>query len=542
MNRKLSIRLWSCMTLAFLFCFSNSAFSATLYVSSNGSGTLCTSGSPCSISYTLSTKCSAGDTIIINSGTYSDSSLNLNNASKHSNVTLTTTDAVKNALTFSQAGRGIPTGTDNRPYFSSLSSGLTIAAGVTGVTIEYLQLRQGASAKVTDDYTYIVGIFAGYTTIQYCKIWNGGAAVMFRDPSGNKAVRYCELSNAAINNSPNDTHMLYFCGNSSSCGGTGAQPPSSWTNKTLIEYCTLSGTGGGDGLQFVTASHNTETREQYVEISNCDFTLNADEQFIDTKGASYVSIHDCNFTGATGVQGVDNGWIFNTTYDSGGPNQTNSYWYIYNNIFKPSGGSPGAIFWGGLSDYWYLWNNIFYSTAKSCPSYTGTVYEIGPTPPHFTFVHNDFFNTSLTCSNLSLGGVSAQSTFGVIRNNIFYNVGNTSNNHGAITTRDGNNATVTHNFVYPTTCPSGSCTNGTSYQSEANAQVINSVGGNFHLADGVKSIRTGVALTDSGLFTPSLDKNGNPRANPPSLGAYEYGANTQVIEPANLRLVLPPSQ
>ena len=97
---------------------SPSAQSTTWYVATSGTnGTSCgTSASPCAtVQYVLDNKVSAGHTIIVNPGTYSGG-MTLSNASRHSNITITTTSAVKSALTFN---RGIPTGTDNRPFFSA---------------------------------------------------------------------------------------------------------------------------------------------------------------------------------------------------------------------------------------------------------------------------------------------------------------------------------------------------------------------------------------------------------------------------------------
>src|SRR5262249_35722441 len=76
-------------------------------------GTACTQQSPCPLSYAIGTKVVAGDTLILYSGTYTDKPT-LNNASKHSRLTITAMPDVISGLTFK---RGIVTGgTDNRPY------------------------------------------------------------------------------------------------------------------------------------------------------------------------------------------------------------------------------------------------------------------------------------------------------------------------------------------------------------------------------------------------------------------------------------------
>jgi len=525
-----------------LLLYVNPVFGATLYVSSIGSGTACTSGTPCSLSYAVGTKCTSGDTIVVNPGTYADSAINLNNPATHSNVTLTTTDAAKAALTFTPNGRGIPTGTDNRPYFSALSNGLTVAQGVSGVTVEYLRLRGNANPLTTDDYTYVVGIFNENTTIQYCKIWNGGAAVMFRTPAGPKAIRHCELSNAGTNNTPNDTHMLSFCGGlNNGCGGTGAPHPTSWAQKTLIEYSTLSGTAGGDAMQFSTASHNANMNEYeaYVELSHMDFVLTVDEQFIDTKGAKYVAIHDCNFTGGVGYS--TDGTIyqpFNTTYDAGASNNENNYWYVYNNVVRTSSGnSTGAFFHGAKDSNWWVWNNVIHDTIDACFAGSGTVYNI-MMAVHMMFAHNTVVGNDRSCPALSYGGVDARNANSTITNNLFFGNGVLGANHGAISTADGNNAVVDYNFVYGntshvTTCPSGLCTTGTHYQSEAKAQLVDPASGNYRLASGVKSVHSGIQLADDGMFTPSLDKDGHARANPPSIGAYEFNGSLPVPDGGN---------
>src|SRR5437773_12095977 len=63
------------------------------------SGTACAQTNPCTLSYALGTKVTAGDTLMLFSGTYADKP-DLNTPSKHSKLTMTSLPTVFSALTF----------------------------------------------------------------------------------------------------------------------------------------------------------------------------------------------------------------------------------------------------------------------------------------------------------------------------------------------------------------------------------------------------------------------------------------------------------
>jgi len=95
----------------------------------------------------LATKVSAGDTLILFSGTYTDKP-DLNSAAKH--FQSDDYSAAVGHLRADLQSRHRDGGTDNRPYFSGYANSagqaggnpvFTIESGVTGVTLSYLRIR-----------------------------------------------------------------------------------------------------------------------------------------------------------------------------------------------------------------------------------------------------------------------------------------------------------------------------------------------------------------------------------------------------------------
>ena len=477
----------------------------TLYVTADGSGSTCSEGTPCTLSTALSTVADGdGDTIVLNSGAYTGG-ISLSDTTDHDNLTITTTAAVKSALTFS---RGIASGTDNRPYFSGGT--LTVANGVSGTTVEYIRLR--AAASPSHNFFGVAEIYEFNTIVQYCEFWNGGAGVMFRTTKGPITISQCYVHDCGTTGDDPDDHAF------TTWADVDDGNASSWDEKILVEYTTIGGAIGGDGYQAATAD-DFSRYDAYVEFSNCNFTAQFDEQMIDTKGLRYMKIHDCNFTGTTGYSADENGWVINTTYDDGEDRNSNLYWYIYNNYFSAS--SSGVLFIGGISSDWYIWNNVFYDNLKLSPyeGGSGTLY-IFKLPGTATFVHNTMISNS-KISSIAWGGLGLSSSSNVVRNNLFYNNAVGSEDHGNISTRDYSGGTITHNFVYPTSCSSDYCITGTDYKSENDVQVV-SIGVDFTLQSSSICIDAGVELSDNGLFTPSIDASGNARDATPDLGAFEY--------------------
>lgn len=498
-----------------LFSIAKSSQAATLYVSASGSGSACTEGTPCALSYALGTKCVAGDTIILNSGTYADD-ISLTSASKHSNLTITTTSAVISALgTFN---RGIPSGADNRPYFPS--NELSIGNGVTGVNVGYLRMRY-ASAP-TAGWLWVVSIYEPGQTIHHCELWNGTAVGIFTTGPITLSQNYMHDSGISDGDGP-DTHTVFLCRNSD-CSGDQSADATSWSQKVLIEESTFGGDSDGDKIQFSTGDDEaTGRRDNYIEIKNVDFLGRADEQMLDSKGSDYVIVHGCNFFAEVGLESAETGQPIDFVPSS----LDSDHWWIYDNVFRPAGStSYQAINTGHASgeDYFWIWNNVFYNTETYAWA-SGDQRMVGAwngMPAHMTFVHNTVVNEQIT-AGCNFAFVSAERSDSIIRNNLFYNVFQTSGDSGAIFTGRGSSATVTHNYFNVSGCPSGSCTNGSNSVINNSVQLTNAAGGDYTLRSAASVIDKGyTGLADSGFFTPSLDKAGNPRGSSPDIGAYEY--------------------
>ena len=260
------------LILITLMALATEGYSATLYVDANGAGSSCTSSSPCTLSYALQTKCVAGDKIILNSGTYPDKSINLANASKHQNLTITTTPEVISALEFT---RGIPSGSDNRPYFSSVG----VSINVTGVTISYLRLRN-APAPLDGAYNGIIGISATSTTIDHCELWNGNQGIQIN------VKKQVTISNNHIHtlgsmSSSEDTHGV-------SITGTSGTEATNWTEAIVIDQNSIHDCGG-DAVKENTGCYGSGTFS-YLIMSNNNFYDNQEQAF-DAKGTRYVRMY-----------------------------------------------------------------------------------------------------------------------------------------------------------------------------------------------------------------------------------------------------------
>jgi hypothetical protein len=520
--------------LMLLMVQSTSAQSTTWYVATSGSNTsTCgSSASPCaSVQYVLDNKVSAGHTIIVNPGTYSGG-ITLNNSSRHANVTITTTDAVKSGLgTFT---RGIPSGTDNRPYFSA--GRLVIGDGVRGVTAEYLRVRFASSP--TSGWVFAAEIREPGNTIRYSELWNATGVAIFTTGPLTLSHLYLHDSGTADGDDP-DTHTLFVCRNGG-CGGDNAPDATSWSQKILIEHSTFAGQSDGDQIQFATGDDGSG-RDSYVEISHVDFKGVVDEQILDSKGADYVQVHDSNFLSAPGNSAPDLGAVID--FVSG--DLTSRNWWIYNNVFRPTGTKVYQAInaaHGSGEDYFWIWNNVFYNVQKyAWPN--GDQRMVGTWNgmiAHMTFVHNTIVDEAVT-AGCNWSYVSAERSDSVIRNNLFYNVFQTSGDSGAIFTGRGNSATVSHNYFDKSGCPSGQCTNGSSAVINATNPLVDAANGNYTPKSGSSVVNAGyTGLVDNGFFTPSKDKAGKARGTSPDIGAFEYGSSTTTTAPAaptNVRII-----
>jgi hypothetical protein len=519
--------------IVLLTLWTASAEAASWFVATTGTNaTACgSSASPCAtIQYVLDNKVNAGDTITVNPGTYAGS-MDLNNPSRHSNITLTTTSAVIASLgTFN---RGRPSGTDNRPFFSA--GHLNIQRGVTGVTAEYLRIRY-ASTPASGWGSFASTIYEPGNTIRYSELWNGTGIAIFTTGPLTFSQNYLHDSGVATG-TDSDTHTL-FVDRAQSAGGDGRPNATSWAQKILIEYTTFGGQSDGDQIQFSTGD-DASGKDNYIEISHVDFTGKVDEQIIDSKGSDYVSVHDCNFLSDTGVSAPE----LSQAIDFVAGDLTSTHWWIYNNVFRPVGTRAYQAIntaHGSGEDFFWIWNNVFYNVQQyGWPN--GDQRMVGTwngSPGHLTFVHNTIVNESVN-AGCNFSYVSAERSDTVIRNNLFYNVFQTSGDSGAIFTGRGNSATVSHNYFNVSGCPSGQCTNGSNAIINGADPLVDPNNGNYAPKSGAVVINAGyTSLVDDGLFTPSLDKNGILRAANRDVGAFEATSTVVTLTaPTHVRVV-----
>ena len=405
---------------------------------------------------------------------------------------------------------------------------------MTGVTAEYLRIRKSASPQ--SGWVMVASIFEPGNTIRFSELWNATAIGIFTTGPLTFSQNYLHDSGVADGDDP-DTHTLFMCRNSG-CGGDNRPDTSSWSQKVLIEHTTFGGQSDGDQIQLSTGDDATG-RDNYIEVSHVDFTGLVDEQSLDSKGADFVSVHDSNFLAATGNSAPDLG----APIDFVASDLASRNWWIFNNVFRPTGTRVYQAInaaHGAGEDYFWIWNNVFYSVEKyAWPS--GDQRMIGTWNgmlAHLTFVHNTIVSESIT-AGCNWSYLSAERSDTVIRNNVFYNVFQSSGDSGAIFTGRGNAAVVSHNYFNVAGCPSGQCTNGTNAVISATDPLINIVSGDYTSRTGSVLINAGyTGLADNGLFTPSRDKNGALRGQSPDIGAFEFGGTTvpAPLPPANVRI------
>lgn len=493
---KKTLLIASCLIL---FPFAN-CFGAqqTLYVSSSGSGDCSSPGTPCSLSTALSTVAGGdGDTIILADGTYTGD-LTLNDTTDHDNLTITTTAAVISALgTFT---RGIPDGSDNRPYFSECS--LKIADGVSGVTIQYMRIRGGANpynqhGGIGVDWSGVVTINEPNNTIAYTEIWNGGNCLGIGGAAKGIVLNHLYIHNGGVIGEGDDNHGIGIYNWSNEAEA------SSWTDKLYIANTTIA-TFSGDCFQDVSGQSNgSGNGTHYIEFDNCSLS-GADEQAFDTKGSSYVKIHDSD--------------LFDCKYGAIGTNSSygsHEYFWVYNNkIYSNNGYAIGPQ----NGSYWYVWNNLIYDNCKNMSTYGYNVAVIS-----FHQRANSYFEHNVVWGNFDQAGGALtchgieNASSNVIRNNIFYNNGTASGDNGNIYSDTG---TINYNYVYPTspgTTGSNAVTSNNPYFKN-----IASAPYDFHLdVDNSPCDNAGFNLTGDAVYTIDTDADGEARDSSPWLGAYE---------------------
>jgi len=520
------------------FTASTAAQGATLYVSAPNSavppsGTTCSVSSPCSFSYALGTKCTAGDTLVLASGTYTDTSINLNNAGKHSNLTITATDAVKEAL--GSFTRGIPSGPDNRPYFpgranspgaTSGSTFVSIASGVKGVTISYLRLR--AATYPWDDSGPIgaVRISAYPFTLDHCEVWNGGIMILIL------VGREVTISNSHIHDSSHWAPWPFVYNGSQKVYGT----PDTHGIQVANYERTPIGTDYDSGIKILSNTIHDAGGASITENTNC--YAGQDNKF------AYMTIDDNEIYNSQkqtlSMKGTSNLIFSNNTSWFGEhiPNSESDYghiavnspddcswvqndnWQIFNNVFY---GSNRYVVYPNTQDNsthcknHLVYNNVMYENNLSVQYEADPVYKMCD-DSNSTFIGNTLVNNQ---GSVLSGGLETPGTSGNnVKNNIFMNNGSLGNlsTHCYKCTNGG---TPDHNYFY------GASGRGTGTNAITTCLVQGNCPGFVDIANDDYRLLAGSPAKDAGLSNlgAPYDKDiiGASRTAPWDLGAYEFG-------------------
>jgi len=484
------------MSMAATLCFSaTSAHASSWWVSVSGaSSSSCgASSAPCSLSYALSSKAVAGDTLILTAGTYSPFKLS---ASNHQNLKITGDPQIISDLgTFT---RGIPSGTDNRPTISG-----RIDVSAAGASVSYLRIK-GGSSPFDGSYDGVIGVSAERVTLDHNELWNGNQGIQV-NVKRLVTINQNHIHNLGSMSSSEDTHGVAICGNGTIAAG--------WSEAITISNNSIHD-AGGDAVQEMTNAYCSGTF-QYLVIANNDL-YNNQEQGFDSKGTSDVKIYGNNIynNGEGGIVATNDPVVV-----------SKMRWEIYNNRIHDH--QQYAINWAQNQNCgaWTIYNNLIYNNVKS-PAYNEPAVSLCGDAA--TKVYNNvFYNNTDTSGANKTGGIKDWGSGAGIINNIFYNNGTGSNDHGAIWSLSGEDSgTPSYNYIYPTTCGSGSCKTGTNVKSSCYATgncpgFVNIAAGDFRLLSGSPAVNAGTVLG----VTFSIDIEGSTRGLDGAwdLGAYEFG-------------------
>ena len=149
------------------------------------------------------------------------------------------------------------------------------------------------------------------------------------------------------------------------------------------------------------------------------------------------------------------------------------------------------------------------------------------------FYNNTVVNNTDTSGSNKTGGIKDWGAGANVVNNLFYNNGTGSNDHGAIWNLSGEDSgNPSYNYIYPASCGSGSCKNGSNVKSTCAVSgncpgFVNLGGADFRLLSNSPAINSGTLLS-----LASLDLLGLLRIAPYDLGAYEsWGACRRTPRP-----------
>jgi hypothetical protein len=535
---------WALTTIAVIlagyFVATPSASAATRYAASNGSGTTCSSTSPCSLSTAVGSAAS-GDMVIVNPGNYSGVTIST------PNLTVTTTSAVITNLGTETCGRatwltstilskggaagcGTFNGTDNRPLITG-----TVTITASGVTLQYMRVQKSTSRA--DDSGSVIDVKAENVTLRNNEIFNGGQGV-YVWVKRNVTVSHNWIHQLGIKGTSFDTHGVGVCGS-----GTES---TSFATQILVQSNTINDYGG-DGVQEQTNAYCSGTFS-YLTVEY-NYIRDADEQCGDFKGTRFLRWHgnDCSVAPGGGVVGTNDPAVVAKTD-----------WDIWDNFFHDN--QEYAINWAQTANCsrWHIWNNLFVRTDQGPAFNEGTVQLCGDAGTYVvfnTFVDNTNGNaTPRSWGIYNYGALGGGNTGNNIRNNIFYRNGTGSDDRGHMSNISGEDGgTPNTNYVNTPTAAS-SC--GTGCQVGTNPITACFATGNcpgftditnddYRLVSGSPAIAVGlgvgshVSLTDAGNFTPSHDITGSVRPAKPSLGPFEAGASTITAPaaPTNVKII-----
>jgi parallel beta-helix repeat protein len=467
---------------------------AIWYVGGSGSNSASCGArtSPCAtVSYVLSNKVAAGDTIRVLPGTYTNQGTITLSAASHRNVTLTGDDPA------------------NRPQL--LNTSIAINKGATGVTISNLRVRAAGSGF--DDYVGVIGVADYPTVIDNNELWNGGQGILVRT-SRQVTISNNDIHDLGSSNTDYDTHCVTIANFNGDPNSTSYSTAIRLTGNKL-HNC------GGDGFQ---ENSYSETGNQYNFLIVDNNTIyNNQEQGIDTKGTDDVRIYNNDIYG-NGYGGLSNNAVHGST----------DRWEVYNNRFHDH--ANFAIFNQGGGANWKIYNNLIYNNVTS-PQYNYCAVE-PPGDGGTVFYGNTMHNNTDTSGSMMTCGIADRGMGSRIVNNIFYGNGAGSNDSGSIRNNPGEDSgTPNFNFVYPATCGTGQCKTGTNVRSTCLtpgncAGFVSIAARDLHLLSNSPAINAGTVL----VAPFSFDFDGKPRGQGGGwdLGAMEASA---LGAPTNLRII-----
>jgi len=522
------------------------AHAATWYASASNStpppsGTACTQAIPCPLSYALGTKVSAGDTLILFSGTYTDKP-DLNTPAKHSNLTITAMPSVIAGLTFK---RGIVTaGTDNRPYFSGWANApasptgdpvFTIESGVTGVTLSYLRIRGATYPWDDSGPTGVVRINAYPFTLDHSEVWNGGILVMVL------VSQQVTLSNNHIHDSSHWAPWPFIYQGVQKAYGTPDVHGIAITNYSNSPIATsyaqgiriLSNTihdAGGNGIQENTNCYaGSSNHVAFLTIDNNEL-YNSAKQNWDSKGTSDVIFsNNTSWFGAhSGTGDVDYGHIAVNSPNDCSWTQMNR-WEIFNNVFY--GSIRYVAMWNTQDNSshctaHHVYNNVMYNNNKAVAFADDPVYKMCG-DSQSTFYNNTVVNNQ---GSTQSGGLETSGSGNNVKNNIFMNNG-ADGNLSTHCYKCSNTGTPDHNYFFGPN-PGGTGTNAiTACYATGNCPGFMSLAAdNYQLLAASPARKVGVTLA----APYNVDILGVTRTVPWDLGAYASGT---LAAPTNLRII-----